>query len=98
MARIWLPIHERPTTGRLLIKEPTTGREMLVIIPGASHMDRGQLEAIIEGQTERTLEQLKAQGPKPVARLSKAEVQGALREFVTWRNKRREDIGWKGVF
>ena len=54
MPSIWLPI-----------KEPSTGREQLILIPGASNMDRVQLEEIIAWQKETTLAQLKKLGPKP---------------------------------
>jgi len=77
--RLWLPI-----------VEPTTKREMLLYIPGADSMDVGQLKAIIEAEKEKTLAQLKAKGPKPVATMSRADVRGALSEFIRWRNERRE--------
>lgn len=70
MPQVWLPI-----------KEPTTGREITIIIPGANQMDRGQLKEIIQWQTEKTLADLKAKGPQPVARFSSKEVGQALNEF-----------------
>ena len=87
MSRLWLPIHE-----------PTTGREMTLYIPGADHMDIGQLKAIVEAEKEKTLAQLKAKGPKPVSRMSRDDVKGALREFVAWRNERRENLGHRRIF
>jgi hypothetical protein len=82
MARLWLPI-----------KEETTGREQLIYIPGASYMDRHQLEEIIAWQEEHTRSQLKALGPKPQARFSRKEVGQALKEFRTWLKERQEGTG-----
>lgn len=77
MAKLWLPI-----------KEQTTGREMIIIIPGASQMDQGQLKEIIAWQTEKTTAQLKAMGPKPVARYPRKEVGKAIKEYREWLRKK----------
>lgn len=79
MAKLWLPI-----------KEETTGREQLLIIPGAAHMDASQLKEIIQWQTEKTKAQLKAKGPKPVARMPRKEVGAALNEYLQWLKRKRE--------
>lgn len=81
MPKLWLPTS-------YTIKEPTSGRERIIIIPGAEHMDVGQLREILLWQEEKTKAELKALGPKPIARLSKEEVQGALREYRDWLKKK----------
>lgn len=78
MPRLWLPI-----------KEKTSGREMLILIPEAEHMDRSQLEEIIAWQEETTHAKLKALGPKPEARFSRKEVGQALREFRLFLERKR---------
>ena len=72
MSRLWLPI-----------KEETTGRQMLIIMPSdpAFYESPSQMEELKQRAIERTKEQLKAMGPKPVARYSRAEVGKALNEF-----------------
>lgn len=80
MPKFWLPI-----------KEETSGREMLILIPGASHMDRSQLEEIIAWQEETTRAKLKAMGPKPKAKFSRKEVGQALNEFRLFLERKRRD-------
>lgn len=84
MPKLWLPI-----------KEETSGREMLILIPGASHMDRSQLEEIIAWQKETTLRELKALGPRPKARYSRKEVGQALNEFRMFLERKRKGTGKK---
>lgn len=79
MGKIWLPI-----------KEPSTGREQILYIPGASHMDRSQLEEILHWQKERTLAVLKAKGPKPARIHSRKEVGQALKEFREQLHRRQQ--------
>ena len=79
MPKLWLPI-----------KEPTTGREQILYIPGASYMDKSQLEEIIAWQKEKTLADLKAKGPKPERKYSKAEVGKALKEFRERLHRRQQ--------
>ena len=81
MAKLWLPI-----------KEPTTNREMILYIPGASHMDSVQLRDIIQCQKEKTLTELKAKGPKPIARFSRAEIGKALKEYKEYLDRQRETV------
>ena len=66
----------------LPLKEPVYGRETLLYIPGASRMDRHQLQEIIHWQTEKTLGEMKARGPQPKAVYSRKEIAGALRDFM----------------
>ena len=70
MAQIYLPI-----------KTPSLGRETLLVIPGASHIDQGQLKEILAAETEKIQQEHKLAGPRPKARYSRKEVGGALREF-----------------
>ena len=79
MSKIWLPI-----------VEPTTGREQILYIPGASHMDRSQLEEILHWQKERTLAQLKAKGPIAPRVHSRKEVGQALKEFRGYLHRRQQ--------
>jgi len=61
------------------VKEPTTGRETVLIIPGAESMDKSQLNEIIQWQEEKTLAELKT--PRPRRVYSQKEVGRALNEF-----------------
>ncbi len=70
------------------VKEPTHGRECIVLIPGASHMDIGQLREILEWEREQTMRQLLAKGPKPVPRFSKGEIAGAIKDFMAYRDRK----------
>ena len=73
MAEFYLPM-------KYTIKEPTTGREQIIMIPGAEHLDRAHLQEIIHMEREKTMGQLKAKGvPKRV--YSRKEVGQALNEF-----------------
>ena len=65
----------------LPITEPTSGRETLLYIPGASSMDVGQLREIIAAHTEKAAREMKVRGRAPKARYSKKQVAGALREY-----------------
>ena len=82
MAHLWLPI-----------KEETSGRERLILIPFASHMDISQLREIIQWQEENTKAQLKKLGPIPKNTMSREEIQGALKDYIRWlRKKRGEEL------
>lgn len=87
MTKLWLPI-----------KEETTGREQLILIPGAEHMDRSQLEEIIAWQEETTRAKLKALGAKPQARFSRKEVGQALNEFRMFLERKRSGTGNKRYY
>ena len=82
MAKFWLPI-----------KESTTGRETILYIPGASHMDGGQLREIIAKQTEQIRAEARKAGPVPQRRYSKKEVAGALRDFQARLERKRNGTG-----
>lgn len=64
----------------LPIKEPLYGRERDIYIAGVT--DKGKLQEIIAWQTEKTLEELKAQGPQPKAIYSRKEIAGNLKDFM----------------
>lgn len=87
MPTLWLPI-----------KEKTTQREQLVMIPGAGHIDKSQLDEIIAAEKEKTEAQLKALGPKPIARFSRKEVGQVLREFIMYLKRQREGTGNKRYY
>jgi len=95
--KIWLPLQER-RPNQLFVKDDVTGRERIIMIPGAGLLDRSHYDYIVEAEVEKTKDELRKMGPKPVARLSRQEVAGALREFISWRNKKKADPGYKGVF
>ena len=82
MAKIWLPI-----------KEPTSGRETILYIPGASHMDKGKLREILAAEKEKIRAELKAQGPRPKGRFSKAEIALALRDFRRFLDRKEQGTG-----
>ena len=98
MVKVWLPIPPKPRTNEFNIVEPTTGREMLLIVPGASRMDRSELEEIIGYEREKTLAQLKAKGPVVKSRFSKKEIGGALREFNEYLRAKEHNAGYKKFF
>jgi len=83
MARLWLPT-------QYTIKEPTTGREQVLIIPGAESMDRGQLEEITQWQEETTKAKLKAMGPKVKPRYSRKETGQAINEYLQSLRRRQK--------
>ena len=51
-------------------------------------MDIGQLREILEWEREQTMAQLLAKGPKPVARFSKQEIAGAIKDFMAFRDRK----------
>ncbi len=93
MPKLWLPL-----------REPTTGREQIIYIPGAEHMDKSQLEEILQWQKEKTLADLKAKGPQrpPMAVAKRKEIGKALNEFRNYCLAKKEDPGhkmnWLGGF
>ncbi len=66
---------------QIVIKEETTGREMILIIPGSSVMDRHQLQDILDKEKEVIREDLKAQGPIVKPRFSTKHVGAAIKEL-----------------
>ena len=101
MAKLWLPmtgLRAAPRPSSIVVRDEVTGRQQIVVIAGARHLDQSQYDYIVEGQTEKTKGELRKLGPKPVARMSKNEVQGALRDFLKWRNNRKADPGYKQVY
>ena len=97
MPRLYLPLPDR-RPNKLVVRDPETGREMIVFIAGADQIEKSQYAYIVEGQKEITLNQLKKKGPRQVGKLSKEEVAGALRDFIAWRNQKRDDPGHRRVF
>ncbi len=89
--KLWLPLS-------YTIKEPTSGREMMIFIPGADSMDRSQLQEIIAKQEEVVTAQLKAKGPVPRSRYSRKERGRMLNEFHKWASAKSKDPGFKSVF
>ncbi len=81
MAKIWLPLTH---CKEVVVKE--NGRERILIIPPTG--DR-QYDEYIEGsQVEETRNELRKMPKKPIARYSKEEIQGALREYFLWLRKK----------
>lgn len=64
------------------------GREMTVFYPKSE--DKGEEEALREYAIEKTREDLRKQPTKPPPTKSKEEIGSALKEFVQWRNERKE--------
>ena len=100
MAHLWLyPGSEKSkyhlvAGGSLAMKveEETSGRNRLIMIPGAASMDIVQLREIIAWQEEVTRQQLKKLGPRPKPEHSKEEIADALKEVLA-RRKRRKETG-----
>ena len=78
MPGLYLPTQYKE---KLVLKHEPTGRQMLVIIPGAASMDISQLREIIQWQQEKFQAEAARLGPKPQRRYSRAEVGKALKEF-----------------
>ncbi len=82
MAKFFLPMNYTVT-------EPTTGRSLKIMIPGAELLDGSHLKELVQATTERTQEQLKAKGPVPKRIFSRKEVGQAIREFNIALQKRK---------
>ncbi len=72
-----------PTTHKekLVLKHEPTGRQTVLLIPGAANMDISQLREIIQWQQEKFAEESQKLGPKPKRKYSGAEGGKALKEF-----------------
>jgi len=73
---LWLPLKRRYTRGN---------KTTILVIPGAAHMDRSQLEEIIQWQEEKIDKEVVG---TPVSTMDRREVSGMLNEFLDWRRKR----------
>ena len=73
----------------LPVKHAPTQRETLLYIPGASHMDQGQLREILAAETEKIQAEAKARGMKQKARYSKEQVAGALKDYRQYLNRKQ---------
>lgn len=76
--RMWLPLTKTFKKG---IK--TT----ILIIPGASHMGKSQLEEIIAWQKEK----IEAETPKPKATMPSRDVKDMMLEFLAYLRRKRGD-------
>ncbi len=88
MARVYLPMTH---TQKIALTHEPTGRQTILLIPGAASMDISQLREIIQWQTEKFEAEAEKMGPKPKRTYSKEEVGRALKEFrdATLRRKER---------
>src|SRR3990167_5424362 len=73
----------------LPVKHAPTQRETLLYIPGASHMDQGQLREILAAETEKIQSEAKSRGMKQKARYSKEQVAGALKDYRQYLNRKQ---------
>ncbi len=85
-----------PTSYSFKVRDNSTKREQIVLIPGAESMDRSQLEEIIAWQRENTAVEL-AQ-PKPKSKYSRKEVGQALNEYLKWLRAKQADAGFKKAY
>ena len=74
MPKFYLPLDYK-------LKEPTTGREQRIVIPGGELLDGHHLEELIQSTNERTLAELKAMGTLAKRVYSRKDVGRALNEF-----------------
>ena len=74
--KIWLPLNRVFQRGN---------KTTILIIPGASQMDRSQLEEIIQWQTEKINKEV----VKPQAVIPSKEIKGMLLEFAKYIRKKR---------
>lgn len=74
MPKFYLPL-------KYTLTEPTTGRQQIIMIPGAEHLDTSHLQELIQSTEEKTMAQLKAKGSIPKRTYSRKEVGQAIREF-----------------
>uniref|UniRef100_A0A6M3LHK8 Uncharacterized protein n=1 Tax=viral metagenome TaxID=1070528 RepID=A0A6M3LHK8_9ZZZZ len=89
MPKFYLPLKH-------IVREPTTGRQVTLLIPGAEQMDGSQLDEIIQWQEEKTLAELKR--PIPKRTYSREEVGKALNEFNKELRKRRQSSHNRLIF
>jgi len=82
VANIWLPI-----------KDVRGQRETILFIPGASSMDKSQVQEIVAKQKEAIAADHKARGPVLKKRYSAEQVGGALREFRDHLERKRKRDG-----
>ena len=95
MPKILLPLNYNQ---KIALRHEPTGRETLLIIPGASQMDRTELVETIQCAEERFAEQSKAEGPKPIRKYTRQEVGKALNEFRNYFQKRQKNHTGKLYF
>ena len=74
--KMWLPLNKTFQRGN---------KTTILIIPGASHMDRHELEDIIQWQTEK----INSEPVKPLAVMPSKDIRGMLSEFASYIRKRR---------
>lgn len=90
MPGLFLPTNYKQQVAKpITLKHEATGRETVLLIPGAESMDISQLREIIQWQTEKFEAESKAAGPKPQRIYSKKEVGKALREFREYALRRQ---------
>ncbi len=78
--KIWLPLKKVFQRGN---------KTTILIIPGASHMDRSQLEEIIAWQTEKINNEV----VRPKAVMPAQDVKEMLLDFASWiRKKQRGNL------
>lgn len=78
MAKLWLPMNT--------FKVKQGNREMTVIIPQTG--DRSYDQYLEEAEREKTAEELKKQ-QRPISKMSRADIIGALKEYRDWFRRRR---------
>ena len=93
--KLWLPNDVAARRrNELLVKDDQTGRETILILPsGSSYESRQHEQEVIQAAKERTIEEMRAQGPKPKRKYSRQEVGKAIKEFRGWRDKQRQGTG-----
>ncbi len=75
--KVWLPLTKAFQRGN---------KTTILIIPGASHMDKSQLEDIIAWQTEK----INSEVVRPKAVMPAKDVKDMLLEFATWIRKKQK--------
>jgi len=80
--KIWLPM----PTKTFVIKE--NGFERTIIIPQSD--DRSYNDYLEEAYDEKTRDELRKKQPKPVARISREDIAGALKEYKASFDRRKQ--------
>lgn len=78
MPGLYLPTQHKE---KLVLQHEPTGRQTILLIPGAANMDISQLREIIQWQQEKFAAESQKLGPKPKRKYSRIEVGKALKEF-----------------
>jgi len=68
-------------------------KEMQVIIPDSG--DKSYDDYLESAEREKTLDQLKKSSPREKSKLSREDIRGNLKEFIEFKNRKKENVNKK---